>query len=64
MVEDINGKKMKKELNKMRWTWNGLYILPVILYTVYAWINPDGVGFGKTYNACYVISSKNRCLSK
>jgi hypothetical protein len=48
----------------MRWTWVGLYILPVIMYAVYAWINPDGVGFGKTYNACYVISTRNRCLSK
>jgi hypothetical protein len=39
------------------------YCLPVVLYTVYAWINPDGVGFGKEYTTCYVVTSKNVCLT-
>jgi hypothetical protein len=56
LVDDPSSRKLRSEIYKMKWTWLLLYVLPVIMYTIYAWINPDGVGFGKDYNPCYVVT--------
>ena len=40
-----------------------IFIVPVILYLVFAFINPDGVRWGGTYKTCWVSSKSNKCLN-
>jgi hypothetical protein len=56
IVDDPDSRKLRSNIGNIKWTWLIMYTLPVVMYTIYAWINPDGVGFGKDYSPCYVVT--------